>query len=73
MSWFKRQVSIWYIEKVHAYDKLTEDQRLYNRNLGNTVLTAIVATAVVAGLYVWQWYPSMNQIVLQLSDDTVAR
>jgi hypothetical protein len=52
---------------------LAGHQRPYNRNLGNTILTAIIATAVMTALYVWQWYPSLNQIVLQLSDDMVVR
>ncbi|KAK3984759.1 hypothetical protein QBC44DRAFT_9091 [Cladorrhinum sp. PSN332] len=48
-------------------------QTEYNRNLGNTVITLIIATAVLPALYWSFWYNDRNRNVITLDRDTVQR
>ncbi|KAI0901157.1 hypothetical protein F4806DRAFT_183142 [Annulohypoxylon nitens] len=43
----------------------------YARNLGNTVATSIVTLIAIPLLYLYSWYPGLNQDVITTTKDTV--
>ncbi|KAI1214344.1 uncharacterized protein F4807DRAFT_455984 [Annulohypoxylon truncatum] len=44
---------------------------VYARNLGNTVSTSIVTLIAIPLLYMYAWYPALNQDVITTTKDTV--
>jgi ABC-type uncharacterized transport system permease subunit len=45
--------------------------RKYSKNLGNSFITAVLATLLMGALYVWQWYPLLNRTTFEVSQDLV--
>ncbi|KAI2465618.1 hypothetical protein F4781DRAFT_424665 [Annulohypoxylon bovei var. microspora] len=43
----------------------------YARNLGNTVITTMVTLIAIPLLYMYTWYPALNQDVITITKDTV--
>ncbi|KAK4169030.1 hypothetical protein QBC43DRAFT_84348 [Cladorrhinum sp. PSN259] len=50
-----------------------QQKPVYNRNLGNTVITLLLATAVLPALYWSSWYHERNRNVITLDRDTVKK